>query len=97
MTVRLDRIHAAVFRQSSRAPHTNAVGPQCFVHFAELSRDSRFLKAYINEATGLASHVIPYDATGRAPGDKNYVGPSHFAVVCSAGHIDFIADSIVLE
>lgn len=97
MTLRLDRVHAVIFRRSMRGPHMEVTGPGCHVHFVELSRDDMFLKNYVNQTTGLASHVIPFDSNGRTVEDADYVGPYHLSLVCSAGHLDVIADNVVLE
>ena len=72
------------------------LGPCCYVHFADVICDSTFLKNYLNNATGLSSHIVPFDTSGSTPGEAEYECPHHFSIICEAGDLDFIADSIRL-
>ena len=92
--VHIDRIHCVVARQSLLGPSSTLLGPNCDVHYAEVSRDTKFLDRYLNEVDLLPSRVIPYDSAGRAASDAGFEKPYHLSIVCSDGDLDIVADVI---
>jgi hypothetical protein len=97
LILNVHRIHCAIFRQSLQRPTAPSLGPHCHVHYVGISQDTGFLEKYLSDKNLLPSHIVPYDAAGRTPSDTAFQKLCHLSIVCSSGHLDFIADVVELE
>lgn len=97
LILHLDRIHCAVVRQSLQTPSVFPLGPNCDVHYLDVSKDTKFLETYLSDATLLPSHIVLYDGAARTPSDTAFQKPYHVSIVCRAGDLDFLADLVKLE
>jgi hypothetical protein len=95
--LRLDRIHCVVIRQSLLGTSPSLFGPDCHVHYLDVSQDTSFLERYLSDESVWPTHVVMYDVAGRTPSDIAFQKPYHLSIVCQAGHLDFIADIVELD
>jgi hypothetical protein len=97
LILRLEQIHCVVFRQSTRRSTPFSIGPDCDVYFLDVSQTTNFLDRYLHDEKLFPSRPIPYDIAGHTPLDGNFQKPYHLSLLCSAGHVDIIADIVKLD